>query len=562
MLLHLGAPLVRLGDGVRLSAAAPAGSAGERLAASGAGADPVVAEFASMLDTLERSGREVLEAWEAPQHAPAPTGQTHTVVRRRLDFESTPHLLHHCFFAQPEGWPHPGDGFPVVPMTMSLSMMIEAVRGIAGDRVVIGLENVRAHFWIAVEEPLEITIDARFVADDRVHVRIDHYIDADVLLAAEYPAAPEADGSPLEGERPVPFDAARMYADRWMFHGPAYQGVVELTGVGEHGIRGVLEEKPAEGALLDCAGQLFGLWIMLKADRDRMAMPVRLNRVTLYGPDPEPGTRFDCRVRIDHFGTRRVRSDIDVSTGGRVWCRMQGWEDRRFETNDRLWSVMIFPETHLLSAPHGEIPGCCVMRESFERSTTRDYFARRYLDGPEVERYRAMNPRQQTEWLPNRIAANDAVRNWLWNQGHGPVFPIEVEIDAEESGRPRVRSEHAPDLRISIAGKPGVSAAIVAQGREVGIDVERIEPRDRSFEDLAFTPTERAMLPAEERDEWVARFWAAKEAAAKARGTGLEGNPKSVTISERDGTRLRADGRWISTAREGDLVFAWWIEEP
>jgi phosphopantetheinyl transferase len=164
--------------------------------------------------------------------------------------------------------------------------------------------------------------------------------------------------------------------------------------------------------------------------------------------------------------------------------------------------------------------------------------------------------------LPNRIAANDAVRSWLWKQGHGPIFPIEVKIEAEESGRPRVRSEHAPDLRISIAGKPGVSAAIVAQGREVGIDVERIEPRDRSFEDLAFTPTERAMLPGEERDEWVARFWAAKEAAAKARGTGLEGNPKSVTISERDGTRLRADGRWISTAREGDLVFAWWIEEP
>jgi len=309
MLLHLGAPLVRLGDGVRLSAAAPAGSAGERLAASGAGADPVVAEFASMLDTLERSGREVLEAWEAPHQAPAPPEQTHVVLRRRLDFESAPHLLHHCFFAQPEGWPHPGDGFPVVPMTMSLSMMIEAVRGIAGDRVVIGLENVRAHFWIAVEEPLEITIDAKFVADDRVHVRIDHYIDADVLLAADYPAAPEADGSRLEGEQPVPFDAARMYADRWMFHGPAYQGVVELTGVGEHGIRGVLEEQPAEGALLDCAGQLFGLWIMLKADRDRMAMPVRLNRVTLYGPDPEPGTRFDCRVRIDHFGTSRVRSD-------------------------------------------------------------------------------------------------------------------------------------------------------------------------------------------------------------------------------------------------------------
>ncbi|MYZ14967.1 hypothetical protein GT038_16465, partial [Streptomyces sp. SID337] len=42
---------------------------------------------------------------------------------------------------------------------------------------------------------------------------------------------------------------------------PAYQGVTELTGIGDHHVRGTNTTPAAPGALLDNVGQLLGRWI-------------------------------------------------------------------------------------------------------------------------------------------------------------------------------------------------------------------------------------------------------------------------------------------------------------
>ena len=129
-------------------------------------------------------------------------------------------------------------------------------------------------------------------------------------------------------------------------------------------------------------------------------------------------------------------------------------------------------------------------------------------------------------------------------------------------------------VRASVAGAsplmaPGGAAQrialvsqTVADGRDVGIDLERIEARDASFEEMAFGGDERALLPGEDREEWVTRFWAGKEAVAKSRGTGLEGNPRPFALRERDGERLLVEGQWVSTLVENGMVYAWTIEEP
>ena len=54
---------------------------------------------------------------------------------------------------------------------------------------------------------------------------------------------------------------------------------------------------------------------------------------------------------------------------------------------------------------------------------------------------------------------------------------------------------------------------------------------------LALSTSELALLDAvspdagDERARWFTRFWASKEAAAKAEGTGLDGNPHRFTIT-------------------------------
>jgi len=132
-------------------------------------------------------------------------------------------------------------------------------------------------------------------------------------------------------------------------------------------------------------------------------------------------------------------------------------------------------------------------------------------------------------------------------------------------------TRRASDLAVSIAHKRGIAVALLGRdGRAPGIDVERVEPRDAAFERTAFADEERALLDtlapvgasgAELRHEWIARFWAAKEALSKARGTGLGGAPGRFPIERVDGERIVVDGRSVDTLREDEWVLAWTFEE-
>jgi phosphopantetheine--protein transferase-like protein len=94
-------------------------------------------------------------------------------------------------------------------------------------------------------------------------------------------------------------------------------------------------------------------------------------------------------------------------------------------------------------------------------------------------------------------------------------------------------------------------------GKPVGIDVERIEPRSDSFAELSFSRAELRLIEGEPRDEGLTRLWSAKEAAAKAAGTGLGGAPSRFPIRDRAGERLLVDGTWVSTKRHRDFIIGW-----
>ena len=114
----------------------------------------------------------------------------------------------------------------------------------------------------------------------------------------------------------------------------------------------------------------------------------------------------------------------------------------------------------------------------------------------------------------------------------------------------------AGDLQVSIAHTAGLGVALVAEGRDPaswpGIDIEAIEPRSATFEATSLTAEEIALLgplglAGPERDLVLTRAWAAKEAAAKAAGTGLQGRPRDWVITAVDGDELIVAGRRIAT---------------
>ena len=85
------------------------------------------------------------------------------------------------------------------------------------------------------------------------------------------------------------------------------------------------------------------------------------------------------------------------------------------------------------------------------------------------------------------------MRDLLWRSGHGPLFPVEVGIANEPSGRP-VAAAGERDVRISIAHKDDVAVALASETGDVGIDVERVEARADSFAEVAFTASELRLV--------------------------------------------------------------------
>jgi phosphopantetheinyl transferase len=170
-------------------------------------------------------------------------------------------------------------------------------------------------------------------------------------------------------------------------------------------------------------------------------------------------------------------------------------------------------------------------------------------------------------YLLASIVVIDAVRDFLWKQGNGPIYPIEIRVKFDDNNRPVVSGPFENDLRASYSEKEGTAVACVGEGVEVGIELERIEERAQGFVDAMFTPAEIDILTKADclseslRDEWVTRAWCAKEAVAKQKDGGLKDNFRKWRFEEISGERLRIDGTWVNSRREGDYVIAW-TEKP
>jgi acyl transferase domain-containing protein/phosphopantetheinyl transferase (holo-ACP synthase) len=514
------------------------------------------------------SGRS-LQPDPVPQPTSSPVAAPGSVLRAlELSLEHQPAWADHAFFRQPADWPVPEDRFPLVPMTGIIEMLRALGEELDGTRVAVAIEDIRAFKWLRVDPPVTVAVKATVedVAPDgtrRVRAAIDGHARATVVLADRFPPAPSATPVDLTEARAVSIAAADVYTQRWMFHGPAYQGIRRLDAVGTDGIAGGLESRPAPGALLDNAGQLIGIWMEETVDADRLALPVSIERIELFGPHPAPGTAVDCIVRVTELTPTMVHCDLELSVAGTVWARITDWVDRRFATTPEVFSMLRWPEREGVSV--ATTGGYLLARETWLDSASRDIMMRRYLTGDEQVDYEGHHPNAQRQFLLGRMAAKDAVRARLWDQGHGPLFPAEVEIGNEASGRPVVRAPGGGDLRVSIAHTTGLGVAIVGDGVDVGIDVEPVEERSERFAGMVLTDAEQALVAptrfAGDRDAWLTAVWAAKEAVAKATGRGLQGRPKDIEVTGVDGDTLVVSGHPVHLDRiehhEKEYVVAW-----
>ena len=386
-------------------------------------------------------------------------------------------------------------------MTATIELLTDAAAELVPERTVIGVRGVRALRPLAVDPEITLHIEATakpgdgeltvvsVVVDGTADGARETYARGTVLLADAYPAPPALREAPLAGERDPGVNADQLYADRWMFHGPAYQAVTELSTLAEDGVRGVVEAMPAPGALLDAAGQLLGFWVATQP-RERPG-PARHHRVGVLLRSTAAG-RAPGSAAWSGFARppprRPSRTSTCATRTAACGATSPGWTDRRLEGDAPTIEAFRTRPARCWRASRTAAGGCWPSRGPIP--TARDLAARQYLPGPNVPLRAARNPRRRATVAAGPDhgqgrPAQRAVATW-----RRPAVP-----GAGHRGQRPVRS--AVRDRGGSRGPRAVTGALRAvRGRPGGT---RRRASGSTWNCSTMPPRESALLTAEER---------------------------------------------------------------
>jgi len=216
---------------------------------------------------------------------------------------------------------HRLDGVPVLPFAGALELMAAAARVAEPGLDVVALRDVRLHQGVTVDAPLTL----RITAANGTHPpgeagRIDVTLaaaegerpsyQAGVELAAALGPADGPPPAPLDGLAPFPLSVADAYRDL-LFHGPRFQGIEAIEGIGPQGavahlrasapadcLAGVASEARwlLDPVLIDCALQMQVLWA--RVQWGITPLPASLVALHRHRPAAAPGELVRHELRL------------------------------------------------------------------------------------------------------------------------------------------------------------------------------------------------------------------------------------------------------------------------
>ncbi len=154
-------------------------------------------------------------------------------------------------------------------------------------------------------------------------------------------------------------------------------------------------------------------------------------------------------------------------------------------------------------------------------------------------------PADRTRYLIAHAALRSILAMYL------SVQPGEIEFSSGPVGKPKLAHSFAgSEIEFNLSHSGELALIAVTRGREVGVDVERIQ-QDFAFESIArrfFTSREVAALhalPPDLQREAFYKCWTSKEALMKGKGLGVSGSLDEVRI------QLTATGLCVTPAVRG-----------
>jgi acyl transferase domain-containing protein len=466
---------------------------------------------------------------------------------------------------------------PVFPLTFTMEVMAEAGALLAPGRKLVGMRDVRASRWIALERgEMVLDVTAEQTAEAGVvQVRVRESsvgalrpvcAEGLMIFADVYPPQPSAIARTLKDRKPSEWTPDRLYAEG-MFHGPSLRAVRSMNETGSNGTSATIEVLPrntlvkdhpepgflTDPVVLDAAGQVVAFWTQEVLQKAGDIFPYRLGALHCYGPLGAPGALLRCDVAVIHVSDKDLRSDIEIrDAGGLMLYRLESWEDRRFLLPRSLWDLRLSPRTtstgvawldpirhltgnpvfcarvdlapELLEASHG------IWMQSLAHSV---------LSRAERQEWAGMAGPAAEQWLAGRCAAKDAVRLLLKETAGLDVCAADVEIHAGADdrlfalGRWVQRLGAAPSVSLSSVPGTAVAIATLTQDHLVGVGVKHLAALTHERVAEALTASERRVLhdsAGSAADEWYVRAFCAKQSLKNALGNGFLHDPSQAPV--------------------------------
>jgi 3-oxoacyl-(acyl-carrier-protein) synthase/phosphopantetheinyl transferase (holo-ACP synthase) len=479
----------------------------------------------------------------------------------RFDLNDHPYLLDHMIVRQPVNRPLEEKN-PVVPFTMTIETLCEHTQELVPGKKILRVSSAGVQKWIPVREPFVAKMTGQWKTNDCISWTLQDYASGDIALGEAYPAVPEEYEKEIDlGDEyilPQLPQKEQIYSF-FLFHGPQYQSIIELTKLTKKGLRAHIYKSEGKGSMLDNLGQLLGLHCQLSFDNNRATFPMKVDEILFYQDFYDQKGIFEYTLIIKDITDYELVSKVVIKRNGKVWCVVNGWHNRRLDYSRNATNIIMGPQRCIMAKRLNDNV-FYYNNEDRMKVSIFDFLHERYLNFKERKHYHSLYPNQARDYLISRIALKDGVRKYIQKEEDDVLlFPIEISVQYDEKGKPCLYGpEELNGIEVSIAHK-GSESVVMVSDKPAGIDIEKIEARNKEFTDMAFTPHELDLLKGKDNyAEWTTRFWVAKEAYGKMLGLGLQGNPKQYEIESIDGEDLTIKNTIIKTAKHrNDFVIGW-----